>query len=133
MTLLNRDAILTSEDKAHEDVTVPEWGGTVRVAGMTGADRNSYQASMVVLGPNGSVQRLNMNDQLAKLLSRCLVDENGDRLFSDKDIKALSAKSGAVLDRLGDVAMRLSGLRKEDVEAEAGKSAKTLSVDSTSD
>jgi hypothetical protein len=87
----------------------------------------------VVLGPNGSVQRLNMNDQLAKLLSRCLVDENGDRLFSDKDIKALSAKSGAVLDRLGDVAMRLSGLRKEDVEAEAGKSAKTLSVDSTSD
>jgi hypothetical protein len=133
MTLLNRDAILGSDDKQYEDVAVPEWGGTVRVAGMTGGDRNSYQASMVVVGPNGSVQRLNMNDQLAKLLSRCLIDEDGNRLFSDKDIKALSAKSGAVLDRLGDVALRLSGLRKEDVEAEAGKSGKTLSVDSTSD
>ncbi|MGW4986313.1 hypothetical protein ACWEQ3_01500 [Streptomyces mirabilis] len=133
MSLLNRDAILAAEDKNYEDVPVPEWGGSVRVAGMTGADRNSYQASMVVLGPNGSVQRLNMADQLAKLLSRSLVDEDGNRLFSDKDIKALSAKSGAVLDRLGDVAMRLSGLRKEDVQAEAGKSGKTLSGDSTSD
>jgi hypothetical protein len=133
MSILNRDAILDAEDKNYEDVDVPEWGGTVRIAGMTGADRNSYQASMVVLSPNGTVQRLNMQDQLAKLISRCLIDESGERLFSDKDIKALSAKSGAVLDRLGDVAMRLSGLRKEDVEAAAGKSEKTLSTDSTSD
>jgi hypothetical protein len=133
MSILNRDAILGAEDKNYEDVDVPEWGGTVRIAGMTGADRNSYQASMVVLSPNGTVQRLNMQDQLAKLISRCLIDESGERLFSDKDIKALSAKSGAVLDRLGDVAMRLSGLRKEDVEAAAGKSEKTLSTDSTSD
>jgi hypothetical protein len=133
MTLLNRDAILAAEDKNYEDVPVPEWGGTVRVAGMTGGDRNAYQASMVVLGPNGSVQRLNMADQLAKLLSRSIVDDNGERLFSDKDLKALSAKSGAVLDRLGDVAMRLSGLRKEDMEAEAGKSAKTTNDASTSD
>jgi hypothetical protein len=133
MSLLNRDAILAAEDKNYEDVPVPEWGGTVRVAGMTGGDRNAYQASMVVLGPNGSVQRLNMADQLAKLLSRSIVDENGERLFSDKDLKALSAKNGAVLDRLGDVAMRLSGLRKEDMEAEAGKSAKTTNDASTSD
>jgi hypothetical protein len=133
MSLLNRDAILAAEDKKYEDVPVPEWGGTVRVAGMTGGDRNAYQASMVVLGPNGSVQRLNMADQLAKLLSRSIVDESGERLFSDKDLKALSAKNGAVLDRLGDVAMRLSGLRKEDMEAEAGKSAKTTNDASTSD
>lgn len=132
MTLLNADAILSAEDKTYEDVPVPEWGGTVRVAGMSGADRNAYQASMVVLGPNGSVQRLAMADQLAKLLSRSLVDETGARLFTDAQMKALSAKSGAVLDRLGDVAMRLSGLRKEDVEAAAGKSGKTLSGDSTS-
>jgi hypothetical protein len=74
-----------------------------------------------------------MADQLAKLLSRSIVDESGERLFSDKDLKALSAKNGAVLDRLGDVAMRLSGLRKEDMEAEAGKSAKTTNDASTSD
>jgi hypothetical protein len=132
MSLLNRDLILAADDTDYEDVPVPEWGGTVRVAGMSGADRNSYQASMVVLGPNGSVQRLNMSDQLAKLLSRCLIDEAGNRLFSDKDLKALSAKSGAVLDRLGDVAMRLSRLRKEDLEAETGKSGKTPNDDSTS-
>jgi hypothetical protein len=131
--LLNRDSILAAEDKNYEDVYVPEWNGTVRVAGMSGADRNAYQASMVVLGPNGSVQRLNMADQLAKLLSRSLVDDEGNRLFSDKDVKALSSKDGAVLDRLGDVAMRISGLRKEDLESAAGKSGKTLSVDSTSD
>jgi hypothetical protein len=131
--LLNRDAILGAEDKNYEDVPVPEWGGTVRIAGMSGGDRNAYQASMVVLGPNGSVQRLNMADQLAKLLSRSIVDEDGNRVFSDKDLKALSAKNGAVLDRLGDVAMRLSGLRREDLEADSGKSGKTLNDVSTSD
>lgn len=72
-----------------------------------------------------------MADQLAKLVGKCLVDENFERLFTDKEVKALGAKNGAVLERLGQVAQRLSGLRKEDVEAAEGKSEPTLSDAST--
>jgi hypothetical protein len=132
MAFLSADQILGADDRNYEDVDVPEWGGTVRVVGMSGSDRNAYQASLVVIGSNGNVQRLNMTDQLAKLLARCLHDDEFNRLFSDKEIKALGTKNGAILERLSGIAQRLSGLRKEDVEAAAGKSATTPNGDSTS-
>jgi hypothetical protein len=132
MALLSKEQITAADDRQWEDVPVPEWGGTVRLVGMSGSERNAYQSSLVVLGPNGSVQRMNMTDQLAKLVAKCLVGEDGQRLFSDNEVKALGAKNGAVLERLGQVAQRLSGLRKEDVEAAEGKSEPTPSDASTS-
>lgn len=131
MALLSKEQISAADDRKWEDVDVPEWGGTVRVLGMSGTDRNAYQSSLVVLGPNGSVQRMNMTDQLAKLCAKCLVGEDFERLFTDKEVAALGRKNGAVLERVGQVAQRLSGLRKEDVEAKAGNSEAPLSGAST--
>ncbi|MFC9949191.1 hypothetical protein ACFVIN_01260 [Streptomyces prasinus] len=133
MALLSKDQITTADDRKWEDVPVPEWGGTVRLLGMSGTERNAYQSSLVVLGPNGSVQKMNMADQLAKLVAKCLVGEDFERLFTDKEVRALGAKNGAVLERLGTICQRLSGLRKEDVEAAAGKSEPTPSDASTTD
>lgn len=132
MALLSKEQITTVDDRQWEDVPVPEWGGTVRLVGMSGTERNAYQSSLVVLGPNGSVQRMNMADQLAKLVGKCLVGEDGERLFTDKEVRALGAKNGAVLERLGQICQRLSGLRKEDVEDAEGKSEPTQSDASTS-
>ncbi|MFJ6615459.1 hypothetical protein ACIQPT_34865 [Streptomyces sp. NPDC091289] len=133
MALLNKDQITAADDRQWEDVDVPEWGGTVRVLGMSGTDRNAYQSSLVVLGSNGSVQRMNMADQLAKLCAKCLVGEDFERLFTDKEVAGLGRKNGAVLERVGQVAQRLSGLRKEDVEAKAGNSEAPPSGASTTD
>ena len=132
MALLSKDQIAAADDRKWEDVNVPEWGGTVRVLGMSGTERNAYQSSLVVLGPNGSVQRMNMADQLAKLVAKSIVGEDFERLFTDKDVAALGKKNGAVLERIGAVAQRLSGLRKEDVEAKAGNSEAPQSGASTS-
>lgn len=133
MALLNKAQISAADDRKWEDVDVPEWGGQVRVLGMSGTERNAYQSSLVVLGPNGSVQRMNMADQLAKLVAKSLVGEDFERLYSDKEIKELGKKNGAVLERIGKVAQRLSGLRHEDVEAAAGKSGRSQSDGSTTD
>jgi len=133
MALLSKAQITEVDDRKWEDVDVPEWGGTVRVLGMSGTERNAYQSSLVVLGPNGSVQRMNMADQLAKLVAKSIVGEDFERLFTDKDVAALGKKNGAVLERIGAVAQRLSGLRKEDVEAKAGNSDAPTSGASTSD
>ncbi|MFF7365813.1 hypothetical protein [Streptomyces sp. NPDC008125] len=133
MTLLTADQITAADDRSWEDVTVPEWNGTVRVLALSGTDRNAYQASLVVLGPNGSVQRMNLADQSARLLAKSLVGEDFQRLFTDRDVKALGAKNGAVLHRLFEVAQRLSALRKEDVEAKAGNSGAAPSGASTTD
>lgn len=133
MALLSKDQITAADDRQWEDVFVKEWGGDVRVLGMSGTDRNAYQSSMIVLGTNGKPQRVNLNDQLAKLVAKCLVGEDFQRLYTDKEIAALGKKNGAVLDRLADVAKRLSGLDDKAVEAAAGNSEAAPSGASSSD
>jgi hypothetical protein len=59
-----------------------------------------------------------------------IVDEEGNRLFSDADVKLLGQKSAAALDKLFEVAQKLSGLKDEDVEELAKNSEDDLSEDS---
>ncbi|MFG2683165.1 hypothetical protein [Streptomyces sp. NPDC048392] len=132
MALLTAEQIEAADDRQWEDVPVPEWGGTVRVAGMSGTDRNDYQKKMLVFGGNGKPKEVDLTDQLARLLSKCLVDENFKRLYTDATIKKLGAKNGAVLERLAKVAKRLSGLGEDDVEDAAGNSEPGQSGSSTS-
>lgn len=117
MMTLSRNEILAAQDLPREEVRVKEWGGTVIVRGLTGAERDAYEASL--LQGRGVI---NYENARAKLLVRCLVDEQGERLFSDADVDILGAKSAAVLDRLFSVAARLSGLQPGDVEELMGNS-----------
>ncbi|URM90421.1 hypothetical protein LUW75_10900 [Streptomyces sp. MRC013] len=132
MALLTKDQIAQADDRQWEDVPVPEWGGEVRIMGMSGTDRNAYQASLVVMGPNGKPSGIRLEDQTAKLVARCLVGEDFKRLYTDKEVKALGAKNGGVLERLADVAKRLSGLGDRAVEDAAGNSEPAQSGSSAS-
>ncbi|KAB8167061.1 hypothetical protein FH609_011710 [Streptomyces sp. 3MP-14] len=133
MALLTKDQITAAADLAHEDVPVPEWGGTVRVRALTGQERDAWEASMLRLGPNGSVQARSTKGVRVGLVARCVVDEAGERLFTDKDMATLNEKSAAVIERLAAVARRLSGIGKEAAEEAAGKSATTPGDGSSSD
>ena len=115
MTLLTRDAILGAHDLPTEDLDVPEWGGTVRVRALTGAERDSFESSLVQVRNDGSKQ-FRLENVRARLVALTVVDENSERLFSDADVKALGAKSAAALERVWEAARRLSGLSDEDVE-----------------
>ncbi|MGK5529365.1 hypothetical protein [Streptomyces sp. URMC 129] len=132
MALLNKTQIIAADDRDTLDVPVPEWGGTVRLAALSGQERDAWEASLIQLGPNGSVQRRITKGARAGLLARSIVDENGERMFTDKEITALNEKSGAVLDRLFAEARRLSGIGKEAADEAAGKSEATNSSDSPS-
>lgn len=130
MALLSRDAILDVDDRDYEDVAVPEWGGTVRVTALSGTDRDAYEAAMA--DAKGKPAGVRLQNFRAKLVSKCLIDADGSRIFSDSDVKALGGKSAAVLDRLFDVATRLSGMGKRAVEDAEGNSESGQSGDSTS-
>ena len=134
MALLSREAILGVADLPTEDVEVPEWGGTVRVKGLTGKDRDAFEASIVgdTAATKGQSRRLNMANMRARFVALSIVDEQGVRLFSDGDVAALGAKSAAALQRVYVVAQRLSGLTDEDVEELAGNSEAAPSGSSTS-
>ncbi len=111
---LSKEQIISSIDLKLEKVAVPEWGGDVFISEMSGTDRDAYEMSLLVRQGDKFVQDL--SNARAKLVARCLVDEDGKRLFTEADIAALGKKSGAVLDRLDDVAKRLNGLEAKAVE-----------------
>lgn len=114
MKLLSRDMILGAVDLPSEDVDVREWGGIVRVRALTGAERDAFEASIVE--QKGKKTTFNAANMRAKLVAMSVVDENGQRLFDDDDAQLLGKKSAAALNRVFEVAQRLSGLTQEDVE-----------------
>ncbi len=111
---LTREEILQVQDLPVEDVHVPEWGGWVRVRGLTAEERDRLEAS--ILEGQGKHTRVKMENVRAKLVAMTVVDEEGNRLFTDEDVAALAKKSATAMQRVFDVAMRLSGLTEEAME-----------------
>ena len=122
-----RERILALDDRLYEEVVVPEWAEVLgdeplRVRGMTGSERDRWEGEMVRFSPDGRRRQMDFSDLRAKLVARCVVDEDGKRIFTDRDIGALGGKSASALQRLFEVAQRLSRLTDEDVEELTGES-----------
>ena len=113
--LLTRAQILAVHDLQSEDVPVPEWGGTVRVRGLTAAER--LEVTRQITTPDGEVDRgLTLALQI-RIPFLCMIGDDGQRLFVDEaDVTALGQKSPAALDRVLAVAQRLSGLSEAALE-----------------
>lgn len=115
---LGKKEILSAADARYEDVDVPEWGGTVRVKAMSGRKKDAFEASVTTVRRNGNkvLQLPNLENVRAKLLARCLVDEDGALIFGEDDIAELGSKSSAALDRVVDVAKRLNRMTNGDIQ-----------------
>ncbi len=113
--LLGKDDILKRTDFPSEDIDVPEWGGTVRVQGMSGKDRDAFEAQVVIFRGGRDAGR-DLRNFRARLVAKCVVDEDGNRLFTDADIEALGELSAMALERVFEVALRLNGMSEEDVK-----------------
>lgn len=116
-----KDLILAARDLPTEEVEVPEWGCTVRVQGMSGEQRDAFEASIQKKTADGGTE-LDVRDFRAKFVSRVLVDEKGVRLFTNEDVKVLTRKSAKALQRIFDVGQRLSGFSDDDMESLSGNS-----------
>jgi hypothetical protein len=114
--------IVAFNDLKSETIEVPEWGGSVTIRRMTGGERDAYEAD--IFESKGSQLQLKRENFRAKLIARCLVDDNGERMFSDGEIAALSKKSAAALDRLFAACQRLNGM----TGAEQEKIEKNLDI-----
>lgn len=128
--MLTRDQILNAQDIQTEEVSVPEWGGTVLVRALDGEERDALEASMIQ--GKGKNAQVNLKNLRAKLAARSMVDEKGKRLFEDGDIPALAKKSAAALNRVYEAAQRLSGITPEDVDELTKNSKPAQSEDSGS-
>lgn len=130
--LLSKDEIFGMDDIPMEEVVVPEWKNRkVLICGLTAAGKNAYQASLLEI--KGSSRRVRMENALAKLLVRTIVNRQRQPIFTETDIERLGSKSAAALERLATVANRLSGMdEKENAElvknSEAAQSADSPTV-----
>lgn len=112
--ILTKDEILSAQDIKTEEVEVIEWGGSVLVRGLTALERDRFEAS--VISQHGKSVKVKMEGARAKLASLTIVDEDGKRIFSQADLAKLSGKSAGALNRVYNVAARLSGITDEDLE-----------------
>ena len=130
--MLTRDEILQADDIGTEIVDVSEWwGGKVKVKGLSGKERDAFENSFVHRkGKNQTVKPENIR---AKLCVLTIVDNEGKRVFRDIDAETLGKKSAAPIDKVFEVASRLSGMSEADVDEMVKNSESNHSDDSTSD
>jgi len=102
-----RESIFAAEDISTELVEVPEWGVTVEVRGMNGADRSR------ILETASSSQdgTISIGVMYAETVIASSYDpETGERIFNSSDLDALMAKSASAIDRIATVGMGLSAM-----------------------
>ncbi len=128
-----KELIIAAQDLPQEIVKVPEWPGvdTVIVRTLTATERDAYEAD--IFQRNGTDTRVNMTNIRSKLCARCMIDDKGERIFSDREIGILGKKSSLVVDRIFDAARTLNGMSAEDVDDLAKNSEADQSDSSPSD
>jgi hypothetical protein len=98
-------------------VPVPEFKeiGTITLLGMSGTQRDAWEKSLVV--GRGNKRRVETDNVRARLVVKCAIDpESGERVFTDADAAVVGAWRVDVLNRLFEVAQRLSGVSDKDAD-----------------
>lgn len=104
---LSKDQILGAVDFKYEEIEVPEWGGSVRLRGLSAAERDEFEASI------GMTQDL--TNMRSRLVVNCLIDEDNNRLFKNSEAKQLGEKNATVMNRLFEKCRELSGMTDDDL------------------
>ena len=107
---LSRDAILAFEGGEVGTVAVKEFGGDVCVATLTAAEADRIKE----VGTNGMPTNV-----FLVILGAC--DEDGKRLFTDKDAAALGKKPAKALTKIANKVLEHNGMTQD--EADEAKNA----------
>ena len=126
--ILTREDIIGYKTLKREKVVIPEIkeGAVVFISEMTAADRDEFEYETFIKGNPDVGIGIDTKDKTkmlspmknirAALVAKTAVDENGKRLFTSKDVEALGKIAAKPIDRMFEVAQRLNGMKKEDLE-----------------
>lgn len=117
--VIERGAFLQPLSVPREDVPVPELGEgcVIPVWGMTAGERTRFEQGL--LDKNGKQSAAKVQEVRARLLVACCRNDDGTPLFTMDDIAAISQQRADVIERIVNVAQRLSGFSNADIEATA--------------
>lgn len=114
---LSKELINAAKDIKTEEVDVPEWGGKVLIAELSGTNRSKFELYLRDARQTDDFSKLRES-----LVVLCLVDEKGQNLYDEKEAQLLGDRNSLVLDRLFDVATKLNKLFDSQLEEEIKKS-----------
>lgn len=119
--IVSRDEFLNAGDITTRDVAAPELGkdAFVRVRGASALEMDEYEGSLVTTVFKGDKAEVITNNRNAKarLVVKCVVDEDGDPVFKDADADALGRKRAGLINRLYDAIQDLSGTSRAQRDA----------------
>lgn len=102
--LTTASSILQAEDFVFDEVDCPEWGGTVRIRSLSGAQRVQLKKAI-------DAGRDDIDETLCVM---SIVDEDGNRVLHRDQIGELSKKNTAVITRIAMKVLEISGMRDRD-------------------
>jgi hypothetical protein len=116
VTVVTKEMFLRSYKPPVEDVPLPEIGPgvVIRVRGMTTRERSDFERQF--MSKSGERIPGRTQEMRERLLVWACVDENNVPLFSMSDIRAIGEQNSVVTERIVDVAQRLCGMGKVNVE-----------------
>lgn len=118
--MLSKQQILDADDLAFAVVSVPEWGGEVRIRTLSVRERDEFEATISTGG-----KKPNLANVRARLVMRVIVDADGKQVFDLPDVALLGRKSAKAMERVFEAARKLNGFSKEDIEELAKNSEET--------
>lgn len=123
---LSRESIVKhSGVQNREEVEVPEWRDengdcTVIVRGLT---QKEWEINQAILAREAADDKAKpKGEAAARLIVRCVIDENGGRVFTDADINLIANLSFGSVQKLQDGITKASGIGAEAEEEVRGES-----------
>ena len=114
MNLTTKEQFFKRAQRRYTTVNIAETGDNFRVQSLTEKEKSDYEATM--MSKAGAISRDRLQDAYRRLFVLVVVDEAGNRMFSDDDLAALENVDSLVVARVFQVAHAFCGFEKNDIE-----------------
>ena len=112
--MIDREKLTAQTAMPEREVEIPSLGDTIRVRGMSSAERDAYEESMISV--RGKRAEVKMALARARLLVVCLLNPDGSQMFLPGDVKLIGDLPAALVEPAYEAAQELSGMTEEDIE-----------------
>lgn len=117
MKFLSPEQIREQKTLVWEPLEVPEWADNgarwVRVKMLSARESDEFEASMIEI-KNGQMKPNRVNAR-ARLVQLALINEDGSKMFTRNDIKALGELPAAGLQRVFNKVSEMSNISEQDM------------------
>lgn len=113
MPTLTKEQILSQEDRPTMTVSVPEWGGDVKIRKLS-ARQKAIMESYWKFDDNGKFLPESGQGDRARLVALSCINEDGSQMFSVADAVSLDDKSFEAVRVIAEAAAKFNGFDKKD-------------------